>query len=97
MARTKLTERMAIRTKVFGATATILVIFSGLFKLCTVRYYPEEMKENKRTINWLQLYHFFYMSSALWSIEDFRITLFVKSPAFVLINWACTAEMQDIT
>ena len=96
LAVTKMSEKIAARTGIFGLTGTIIVTFSGLFKVVVLENHFEELRSNPKTVNWLTIYLFFYLTSGLWSFEDFRITLFVKSPLYAVLQWKLVSFRKQI-
>ena len=95
-AKTNLNVRMAQKTRIFGATGSLVVLLSGLFKVLVLEYEFEVLKDNPKTLNWIDLYAYYYVFTALWSFEDFRFTLFVKSPVFAYFQWRMEFFRQQI-
>ena len=71
----------------FGATGSFHVIATSLLRVIIVEFFLDSWADDKlRLKNFIEINSYNYLASGIWSFEDFRLTAFVKTPIFFLLN-----------
>lgn len=80
-------RRWAIKSNLFGFEHTILMITHSLSFWILIDMYNEEATEVETKMYMMKFYKLFYLCGGIWSLEDIRITTFIKTPLFFVVTW----------
>ena len=70
----------------FGFTGTIHMLLNGLVRIYAVANFSDETKNTKEFMLFVGYHEYRYLFDSLWCFEDFKLTLFLKAPLFLVIN-----------
>jgi hypothetical protein len=64
-----------------------MVFLTGMVRIIMVTYFLDHWEDDKIKLkNYIEINNYYYLLSGFWSLEDFRMTFFLKSPIFFVIN-----------